>query len=155
MGLTQAIFQMPHFELYLSSFSSLLNHFISQLLLHSASASRELAVLPPSRLSENLKEDLTLEIWHKNEMLFLIVFLTSTFPLNVLQGFPPPILQFPFPPLCLARIPASFCRFNGWGATELLGFPPPLTAGKRSACSPWGNAASCRTPSPCCAGHPC
>lgn len=89
---------MPHFRFYLSSFSSLLNHSISQLLLHSASASRELAVLTPSRLSEILREKKSHKIWLKNEMLFLIVFFTFTFPLQPFEGPLFPSSSFLFHP---------------------------------------------------------
>lgn len=90
------------------------------------------------------------KIWHKNEMLFLIVFFAFTFPL---QPFEAPILQFPFPPRRLAGIPAPFCSFNSCSSTKLLAFPPALDSGKPAL------AAVARTVSPptevpsCHAGH--
>lgn len=131
MGLNQAIFQMPHFQLYLSSFSSPFNHFISQLLLHSALASGELAVLTPSRLSESLKE-VTLPSKSGRKMRCYFYCLSCFyFSSLALWGSPLPILQFPFPPLRLAGIPTPFCFFNSWSSTKLLAFPPPLTVGNQ------------------------
>lgn len=133
MGLNQAIFQMPHFQFYLSSFSSLSNHFISQLLLHSALASGELAVLTPSRLSESLKEVILPSKSGRKMRCYFYCLSRFYFSSLALWGSPLPILQFPFPPLRLAGIPTPFCRFNSWSSTKLLAFPPPLTVGNQ----PW------------------
>lgn len=129
MGLNWAIFQMPHFRFYLSSFSSLLNHFISQLLLHSASASGDLAVLTPSRLSESRKEFILPSKSGTKKDVISNCLSRFYFSSPALRGSPLPILQLPFPPLCLAGIPAPFCCFNSWSSTTLLAVPPPWSAG--------------------------
>lgn len=139
---------MPHFQFYLSSFFSLLNHFISQLLPHSAPASRELAVLTPSTLSEKKKK--SHKIRHKSEMLFLIVFFHFYFSSPALRGSPLPILQFPFPPLCLAGIPAPFCSFNSCSSTALAAFPRP---GQRGAAVPGAGQDKCHLRVPSCHAH--